>query len=255
MSAAARRPLVAGNWKMNLTESGAVDHLSRLLPLLQDAGPAEVAVAPAFPCLRAVADRLAGSEVSLAAQDIHWEEKGAYTGEVAPAMLSELGVRLVLVGHSERRSMFGDTDERVRRKVDAVRRHDMIPVLCVGERESERDEGRTLDVVERQLRLGLAGVRGVRGEEVVVAYEPVWAIGTGRTATPEQVNEVHRMVREQLGAMYGNRAAAHVRILYGGSVTPANAAALLSLDEVDGALVGGASLDAEGFTEIVRSCR
>jgi triosephosphate isomerase len=164
-----------------------------------------------------------------------------------------MGVRLVIGGHSERRALFGETDERVHRKVDAVRRHDMIPVLCVGESEHQRDEGRTLAVVERQLRRGLGSTSVSSGEEIVVAYEPVWAIGTGRHAAPDQVDEVHRMIREQLGSLYGPAAASGVRILYGGSVNPDNARGLLALEEVDGALVGGASLDAGSFEAIVRA--
>ncbi len=255
MTRSARTPLVAGNWKMNLSEVWAVRLLDELLPRLGPSAGVEVAVAPAFPCLRAVKDRLQGTPVILAAQNVHWEDKGAFTGEVSPRMLAELEVRLVIVGHSERRIHFGDTDERVRRKAAAVRRHGMVPILCVGEQERERDEGRTLQVVERQLRLGLAAVDVADGSEVVVAYEPVWAIGTGRTATPHQVQEVHRMIREQLASMTSPEAAARVRILYGGSVTADGAPELLRLPEVDGALVGGASLDPASFAAIAEAAR
>jgi triosephosphate isomerase len=236
---------------MNLSEHWAVRLLDDLLPAIETIDGTDTAVAPAHPCLRTVADRLAGSSTALAAQDVHWEEKGAFTGEVAPRMLSEMGVSYVIVGHSERRAMFGETDERVQKKVAAVRRHDMVPILCVGEQEQERDEGRTLAVVERQIRLGLGGVPEAAGSELVVAYEPVWAIGTGRTPTPEQVHEVHRMIREQLASMYGAEAAEKVRVLYGGSVNDTNAGELLTLPEVDGGLVGGASLEAEKFVAIV----
>ena len=251
-----RLPLVVGNWKMNLTELWAVALLGDLLPRLrEEESDVEVAVAPAFPCLRAVADRLKGERTMLAAQNLHWEEKGPFTGEVSPRMLAEMGVRWVIVGHSERRIHFGDTDERIRRKMAAARHHGIAPILCVGEQEADRDEGRTLRVVERQLRLGLADVRLENGPEVAVAYEPVWAIGTGRNASPGQIQEVHRMVREQLAAMYGAGPASLVRILYGGSVTPENAQGLLEQEEVDGALVGGASLDANHFSAIVRQAR
>ncbi len=246
----ARRPLVLGNWKMHLTEHFSVRLVQALLPKLPAADRVEVAVAPSFPCLRAVADALQGSAVALAAQNVHWEEKGAYTGEVSPQMLAELGTRYVIVGHSERRALFAETDERVGRKVRAVCRHAMIPVLCIGEQAHQRDEGRTLAVVERQLRVALDGVSVPRGEEIVVAYEPVWAIGTGRHATTAQVHEVHRMVREQLASLYGYRVAATVRLLYGGSVDAENAAELLAGPEVDGVLVGGASLDADAFAAI-----
>jgi triosephosphate isomerase len=248
-----RTPLVVANWKMNLTELWARALLDELLPRLEDAPKVETAVAPVFTSLRAVADRLGGHATALAAQNVHWEEKGAFTGEISPGMLAEMGVRFVIVGHSERRTHFGETDERVERKVAAVRRHEMIPVLCVGETEHQRDEGRTLAVVERQLRKGLGTLAVSEGSEIVVAYEPVWAIGTGRVATPEQVDEVHRMIREQLGSVYGAGPAGRVRILYGGSVTPDNAEELMGLEEVDGALVGGASLDAEKFSAIVHA--
>ncbi len=251
MTAPGRRPLVAGNWKMNLTEVWAVALLDDLLPRLEGVRDVDTAVAPAFPCLRAVKDRLAGSQVMLAAQNLHWEEKGAYTGEVSPRMLAELGVRYVIVGHSERRMHFGETDERIQRKVRAARRHGMVPILCVGEQERERDGGRTLEVVERQLRLGLSEVHEPDGKDIVIAYEPVWAIGTGRSATPAQVQEVHRMIREQLAAMFGADTASKIRIQYGGSVNEKNAGELMALPEVDGALVGGASLEAGSFASIV----
>ncbi len=251
---APRRALVVGNWKMNLTETWGVRLLDELLEAARGWNGVESGVAPAFPVLRAAADRLASSAIRLGAQDVHWEDSGAFTGAVSPRMLAELGVELVIVGHSERRDLFGDTDERVRRKVAAVLRHGMTPILCVGEHEEERDQDRTLSVVERQLRIGLGDLPpGSETAEIVVAYEPVWAIGTGRTAKPEQVDEVHRMIREQLGSMLGAGRAAKVRILYGGSVKPENAAELFRLPEVDGALVGGASLEAAPFDAIVRA--
>jgi triosephosphate isomerase len=251
MSGNDRQPLVIGNWKMHLTELWAGALLDDLLPKLKEYPSVETAVAPAFPCLRVVADRLGDGPVRLGAQNVHWEDKGAFTGEVSPRMLAELGVHYVIVGHSERRTLFGDTDERVQQRAEAVVRHEMVPVLCVGEQQDERDEGKTLAVVERQLRLGLASIRVRTGAELVVAYEPVWAIGTGRVATPEQVDEVHRMIREQLASLYGAGAASKVRILYGGSVNPDNAEALFALPEVDGGLIGGASLDADKFARIV----
>jgi triosephosphate isomerase len=251
MTAPGRTPLVVGNWKMNLSEAWAVALLDDLLPRVESERFVEIAVAPAFPCLRAVADRLAGSRVLLAAQNLHWEDRGAFTGEVSPRMLAEMGVQLVVVGHSERRIHFGENDERIQRKVAAARRHGLVPILCVGEQEKERDEGRTLAVVERQLRLGLGKLAVSEGSEVVIAYEPVWAIGTGRSATPHQAQEVHRMIREQLGGMFSASATSRIRILYGGSVTGASAPELLRLPEVDGALVGGASLDAASFAAIV----
>ena len=251
MSPARRRPLVVANWKMHLGEAGARRLLRDLLPRLATHPAVETAVAPAFPVLRAVADALAGSSTALAAQDVHWEEQGAFTGEVAPGMLAELTVRFGIVGHSERRTSFGETDEAVGRKAAALRRHRIVPIVCVGETGGERDEGRTLEVVERQVRRALGDAVNVGGEEIVVAYEPVWAIGTGRTPTTAQVHDVHRMIREQLRSMFGVPAADRMRLLYGGSVSPANAAELLALDEVDGGLIGGASLDAAKFDAIV----
>ncbi len=253
MSIARRRSLLVANWKMQLTERWSLVLLEDLLPRLAAGTDAvDVAVAPSLPCLRAVADRVRGSSVLLAAQNVHWEDKGPFTGEVSPRTLAEIGVRLVIVGHSERRTQFGETDERVGRKVAAARRHQIVPVLCVGEQESERDEGRTLETVERQLRLGLAGVAAAESEEIVIAYEPVWAIGTGRNATLDQIQEVHRMIREQLASLFGAHASERARILYGGSVTPENAGEILALEEADGALVGGASLDAARFEAICR---
>jgi len=255
MSAPGRTPLVVANWKMHLGESGARHLLDDLLPRLETVPEVDTAVAPAFPVLRAAGDRLHGTATALAAQDVHWEEQGAFTGEVAPGMLAELGVRYGIVGHSERRALFGETDDAVRRKVLALRRHGIVPVACVGESEVERDEGRTLATVERQVRRALGDLTNVDGDDVVVAYEPVWAIGTGRTPAPDQVHEVHRMIREQLAALLGAAAAERVRILYGGSVTPDNAGSLLTLPEVDGGLVGGASLDAVRFAAIVAAAR
>jgi triosephosphate isomerase len=252
MSKAARRPLVVGNWKMNLTEVWAERLAAELVPRIAPLGGVDVAVAPAFPCLAAVRRVLQGTSIHLAAQNVHWEDQGAFTGEVSARMLSEAGVSMVILGHSERRTLFGETDDRVRRKAATARRHRLVPILCVGEHEAQRDAGRTLSIIEAQLRAGLAEIGREDAAQVAVAYEPVWAIGTGRTASPEQVDEVHRMIREQLASMWGSHAAL-VRILCGGSVTPEAAPQLLALPEVDGALVGGASLDPGRFSAIVRA--
>jgi len=253
MSDPARRPLVVGNWKMNLTEVWAARLLDELLPRLGSA-TAQVGLAPAFPVLPLVREKIAGSAVTLCAQNMHWEDAGAFTGEVSPRMLKDGGVGMVILGHSERRTLFGETDDRIGLKVAAARRHDLVPILCVGEREDERDAGQTLAIVERQLRLGLSGTRAEDCSRLVVAYEPVWAIGTGRSATPAQVGEVHRVIREQLASLFGARPAGRVRILYGGSVGPDNAGELMALAEVDGGLVGGASLDAGKFAAILEAC-
>jgi triosephosphate isomerase len=195
---------------------------------------------------------LSGSPVTLAAQTVHWDDRGAFTGEVSPSMLAEAGVRWVLVGHSERRHIFGETDEQVGKKVAACLRHGLTPVICVGEKEGERDAGHTSDVVTRQLEAALAAVTAAESE-IVVAYEPVWAIGTGRNATPGQAEEVHASVRAVLVRRLGGAAAEAVPILYGGSVTPDNAPGLLRRPEINGALVGGASLDPDRFLAIARA--
>jgi triosephosphate isomerase len=245
----ARRPLVVGNWKMNLGPRAAAAH-ARAVASAVEGGPVEVVLAPPFASLAAVAAALPAG-IGLASQDVHWEDAGAFTGEVSAPMVAELGARYAIVGHSERRTLFGDSDERVAGKAAAARRSGLVPIVCVGERESERDGGSTLPVVERQVRVGLDGLPVGDGSGLVVAYEPVWAIGTGRTATPEQVQEVHGVLRALLGEAFGREAAARVRILYGGSVTPPTAPPLFALPDVDGALVGGASLDAGRFASIV----
>jgi triosephosphate isomerase len=242
--------LIAGNWKMHKTLAEARD-LAR--EILQGVGPetrAEVVLAPPYTALSAVAGELAGSAVKLAAQDTFWEEKGAFTGAVAPGMLVDVGCAYVIVGHSERRQHFGDTDEAVNRKVKAALAAGLRPILCVGETLAEREAGRTFTVVETQVRHGLAGFPISERERLVIAYEPVWAIGTGKTATPQQAQEVHRLIRDLLPEVVGTAA---IRILYGGSVTPDNAAILMAEPDLDGALVGGASLKAASFLGIINA--
>jgi triosephosphate isomerase len=240
--------LIAGNWKMHKTLAEARE-LAR--EILQGVGPetrAEVVLAPPYTALSAVAGELTGSVVKLAAQDTFWEEKGAFTGAIAPGMLVDAGCTYVIVGHSERRQHFGDTDEAVNRKVKAALAAGLRPILCVGETLAEREAGRTFTVVETQVRHGLAGFPASERERLVIAYEPVWAIGTGKTATPQQAQEVHRLIRDLLPEVLGTAA---IRILYGGSVTPGNAATLMAEPDLDGALVGGASLKAASFLGII----
>ena len=248
MTADRQQPLLVGNWKMHLGESSAralVGQLVTALPFDRVA----IAVAPAFPLLRVVLDAVAGTPLEVGAQNMHWEDKGAFTGEVAPTMLSAMGVRFVIIGHSERRAHFGETDATVSRKIAAALRHGLTPIVCVGESENDRDAGRTHDVVVAQIRAAFAdGVPGA-ADDVVVAYEPVWAIGTGRTPEPAEVTGAHREIRAALTERFGAPALA-VRILYGGSVTAAGAPSLLGAPEVGGALVGGASLDAGSFVAI-----
>jgi triosephosphate isomerase len=241
-------PLIAGNWKMHKTLAEARG-LAR--EIAQGVGPktrAEVVLAPPYTALAAVAAELTGSAVKLAAQDTFWEEKGAFTGAIAPAMLADVGCSYVIVGHSERRQHFGDTDEAVNRKVKAVLKAGLRPIMCVGETLAEREAGRTFPVVETQVLEGLAGFPVAARERLVLAYEPVWAIGTGQTATPQQAQEVHHLIRNLLSEVLGTAA---IRILYGGSVTPDNAATLLAEPDLDGALVGGASLQAASFLGII----
>jgi triosephosphate isomerase len=245
-----RRPIIAANWKMHKTIGEALDFLERFLPCLREAGDVEVVLAPPFTALDAVARRISGSSALLAAQNVHFEEKGAFTGEVSPGMLGELGCRYAIVGHSERRSLFGETDEGVARKAAALLAREIRPIVCVGETLAEREAGQTFAVLERQLTGSLARVPAERAEQVVLAYEPVWAIGTGRTATPETAQEAHAFVRDRLVKQFGALAKS-MRIQYGGSVKPDNVVALMGMPDIDGALVGGASLDPGDFARIV----
>jgi triosephosphate isomerase (TIM) len=243
------RRLIVGNWKMNLTEGAARDlatTLARTLPFDR----VDAAVAPPFPFLRAVLDAAAGTPLAVGSQNVHGDDRGAFTGEVAAPMLAGMGVRFAIVGHSERRALFGETDAIVARKVAAACRHGLRPILCVGETEAQRDAGRMREVVVAQVNASLADVDAQVAERIVVAYEPVWAIGTGRTPDPSDVTDAHRAIRDALRARWGDPAGG-VRILYGGSATAANAAGLLLAPEVGGALVGGASLDAGSFAAIM----
>jgi triosephosphate isomerase (TIM) len=246
----ARRKFICGNWKMHKTVGEALALVKELRDGIGD-GAVQVAVAPPFTALHAVAGALAGSRLELAAQDVHWEAQGAFTGEVSAPMLAEVGCRHGIVGHSERRQLFGETDETVRRKVGALLAANVLPIVCVGETLLERDEQRTLEVVERQVRGALTGIPPSALASITVAYEPVWAIGTGKTATSAQAQEVHAALRRILRELGGGVADA-IRIQYGGSVKPENAAELMSQPDVDGALVGGASLKAKDFLAIVK---
>ena len=243
-------PLIAGNWKMHKTLAEARELARDIVRGTSDKTRAEVVLAPPYTALAAVAAELAGSKVLLAAQDTFWEEKGAFTGAIAPGMLADVGCTYVIVGHSERRQHFGDTDDAVNRKVKAVLTAGMKPIMCVGETLAEREAGRTLAVVESQVRRGLEGFPAAERQRLVLAYEPVWAIGTGKTATPAQAQEVHHLIRAQLADILGT---ADIRLLYGGSVTPDNAATLLAEPDLDGALVGGASLQAASFLGIINA--
>jgi triosephosphate isomerase len=245
-----RRKFICGNWKMHKTAAEAVQLVRELRQKIADA-PAQVAVAPPFTALAAVKQALAGSAIQLFAQNCHYEKQGAFTGEVSPAMLKEAGCDGVILGHSERRQYFGETDELVAKKLRAALAEGLHPIVCVGETLQEREAGRTWEVVSRQVRGALGGLDGATLQRITLAYEPVWAIGTGRNATSAQAQEVHGQIRGLLRELGGQAAANAVRIQCGGSVKPDNAADLLSQADVDGALVGGASLKAADFSAIV----
>ncbi len=254
-----RTPLIAGNWKMNNTHHEAIKLVQQLGYELSGHNyrDVEVAVCPPFTSLRTVqtlieSDRL---EFALGAQNMHFEESGAYTGEVSAQMLKALRCKYVILGHSERRELFGETDDGVNKKVKVAFQNELVPIVCCGETEGERDAGETQSKVERQVRAGLSGLRPEQLRETVVAYEPIWAIGTGKTATPDDAQETISYVRRVIADEFSDDTAGEVRILYGGSVKAGNAKALMSQDDVDGALVGGASLDAAGFAAIVKAAR
>jgi triosephosphate isomerase len=247
-----RRPIIAGNWKMNKTIGEAVELVKALKAKVADVTDVEVIVAPTFTALSAVADVIKGSNIKLSAQDMYWEKSGAFTGEISPLMLKDAGCQYVIIGHSERRMYFGETNETVNKKVKTAHEYSLKPIMCVGEKLEEREAGIMKDVVKDHVVNGLAGLTEEQVLATVIAYEPVWAIGTGKTATPEQAQEVHQFIRELLADMYSPAVADAVLIQYGGSAKPDNIAQLMSQPDIDGGLIGGASLDAESFTKIVK---
>jgi triosephosphate isomerase (TIM) len=247
-----RKPLIAGNWKMFKTCQEAIGTAERLISLVGDVSDVEVMIAPPFIALAQVAAVVRGSRVSLGAQNLFWEQEGAYTGEISSEMLMSAGCSHVIIGHSERRQYFGETDESVNKKIVAGFRSGLIPVFCVGESEQEREANETFSVLDKQIRKGLEGFFAKDLGTLVVAYEPVWAIGTGKTATSDQAQEVHTFLRSLIQKQFGGALAGSIRILYGGSVKPGNIAELMTMPDIDGALVGGASLDADTFSKIVQ---
>ena len=248
---ALRTALIAGNWKMHKTVAESVETAGQLAKLIADAPDVEVMIAPAFTALASVSQVIRGSRLGLGAQNLFWEQQGAYTGEVSAPMLVSAGCRYVIIGHSERRQFFGETDETVNRKIGAALHADLVPVFCIGESEAERDAEKTFSVLDKQIQKGLEGLASEDLATMVIAYEPVWAIGTGKAATPQQAQEVHAFVRSRIAELLGSALADDIRILYGGSVNPGNVDELMALPDVDGALVGGASLDAETFSRLV----
>jgi len=244
-----RKKIIAGNWKMNMTPASAVE----LVNLLKDrinTTDVEVVLCPPFVCLPAVLDAVKGTNIGVGAQNMHFEESGAFTGEIAPQMLVELGVKYVVIGHSERRQYFAETNETVNKKVLKAIEHNLVPIICVGESLEEREQGITIDLVRLQTKIALKDVKAEDAKNVVIAYEPIWAIGTGKTATSKQAEEVCKAIREVVAEVYGAEVADAVRVQYGGSVNGGNANELFNMGNIDGGLVGGASLKEE-FTSIV----
>ncbi|MEE9497028.1 MAG: triose-phosphate isomerase [Desulfobacterales bacterium] len=246
-----RVPLVAGNWKMFKTCPEAVETARQLVQLLSDATGVEVMIAPPFTALSPVSDALNESNISLGAQNLFWEKEGAYTGEISPAMLVSAGCRYVIIGHSERRQYFGENDGTVNKKIKAALNARLIPILCIGESENERESDRTFSVLDKQIKIGLKDLVSKDLDRMILAYEPVWAIGTGKTATSDQAQEVHQFLRSLLEKSFGTTFSQLIRILYGGSVKPDNISELMAMPDIDGALVGGASLDPDTFSKIV----
>jgi len=246
-----RTPLIAGNWKMFKTCSEAVSTAAALVKSAADVSGRDVLIAPPYTALYPVSEVLAGSRVSLGAQNLFWEKEGAFTGEISAAMLASAGCRYVIIGHSERRQYFNETDETVNRRIQAALKGALIPVFCVGESEQARDSGQTFSVLDKQIKNGLKSFFAKDLEKLVIAYEPVWAIGTGKTASSRQAQEVHEFLRSLLDKSLGRELADSIRILYGGSVKPDNIAELMGMPDIDGALVGGASLNADTFSAIV----
>ncbi len=247
----ARTPLIAGNWKMHKTVSEAVALARAVAAAADKRSDREVMIAPPATALSAVSGAVRGSRLILAGQNVAWEKKGAFTGEIAPAMLSDCGCAMAIIGHSERRHIFGEDNAMINRRIKGAMAHGLIPILCVGETLDEREADQTMTVLEKQVRRGLAGINIVAGDKLLLAYEPVWAIGTGRTASSAQAQEVHGHIRDLLAQLFEKGIAAEIRILYGGSVKPDNAAELMARPDVDGALVGGAALEAESFAGII----
>jgi triosephosphate isomerase len=250
-----RTPLIAGNWKMFKTVHEAVVFVKELRALVKDVADVEVVVGPPFTAIHAVAEAARNSNIGVAAQDMHWEREGAFTGEVSAAMIVEAGAEYVIIGHSERRRLFGETDAIVNRKVAAAITAGLTPIVCVGETLDERERNETLVILDRQIKEGFDQVTGEQLAELVVAYEPVWAIGTGKNATAAQAGEAHAHIRMRLRQWFGAEAADQCRVIYGGSVKPDNIRQLIAEPDVDGALVGGASLDLKSFSEIVTGSR
>jgi len=249
-----RKTIIAGNWKMNKTILEAIDLVNVLKRQLYDVSDVDIVVCPPYAALSDVHEILNESNIALGAQNLFWEDSGAFTGEVSAPMLKSAGAEYVIIGHSERRQFFGETNQDIFKKTKAALRHGLIPIVCVGENLEEREKNQTFKVIEKQMKEGLSDFSVKELEKIVIAYEPVWAIGTGKTATKEQAQEVHKFIRTLLSKMYNEEIASTIRIQYGGSVKPENIAELVSQPDIDGALVGGASLKDDSFVKIVKNC-
>jgi triosephosphate isomerase len=247
-----RRPFLAGNWKMYKTLPEALELVAGLKRELLDIKDKEIAVFPPYPILHTVARDLKNSNIGVGAQNLFWEEQGAFTGEISAKMLIDVGCKYVIIGHSERRQYFGETNETVNKKIFAALKAGLLPIVCVGEKLEEREAGKTFKVIEEHIKNGLKGLTSDQMSKVTIAYEPVWAIGTGKTATKEHAQEVHAFIRKLLAEMFGKEVSDKVRIQYGGSVKPENIKELMSQPDIDGVLVGGASLKVDSFVKIVR---
>jgi len=247
-----RKPIIAANWKMNKNIREAIEYVKEFKVLVADVTDVDIVIAPVFTALAKVSKKIKDTNIGLAAQNIYWEESGAFTGEISPVMLKDVGCDYVIIGHSERRKYFGETNETVNKRVKAAHEYDLLPIMCVGETLEEREAGKMKKVVEDHVRNGLAGLTEKQMLKTVIAYEPVWAIGTGKTATPEQAQEVHSFIRKILADLFSSDVASKVRIQYGGSVKPANVADLMAQPDIDGGLVGGAGLQPDSFSQIVK---
>ncbi len=245
-----RTPIIAGNWKMNMTPGEAEQLVMELIPLVKNA-KCEIVVCPPFVDIDIVGRLLVGTNIHLGAQNVHWASKGAFTGEISPDMLQSLGVTHVIIGHSERRQYFGETDETVNKRAKAALELNLTPIICVGETLEQRENGVTESIVSKQTIAALAGIEKSDVERSIIAYEPIWAIGTGKTATAQEADDTIRVIRKAISGVYGEETAETVRILYGGSMNPKNASELMAMPQIDGGLIGGASLRAEDFSKVV----
>lgn len=247
-----RKPIIAGNWKMNCTVTEAEALVSNLIPLVKNIKDREIVVCPTFTALSAISKLLKGNNIDFGAQNLHWEEKGAFTGEISAKMIKEIGCKYIIIGHSERRQYFHETDDTVNKKIKAALKVGLTPIVCIGEILEEREKGQTFTILEKQIRGGFKNLSKDEMSKLVIAYEPVWAIGTGKTATPAQAEESHIFIRKTLAKIFGEDLSSKIRILYGGSVKPENIRELMNEVDIDGALVGGASLKADSFAKIVK---